>query len=345
MRPILRLSLLPVLALFLGAPAPPAHGGPANAQADALVRAFELGPLAQREALVRRLARRPFPRPPVCEEPCRSNADCPRDQICFPPTHTCQAECTINCLVPDPVCGSDGTTYSCGELDAHCHGAEVEHEGECEPEPCASNEDCADGEICFPPTGACQPPCTINCLVPDPVCGTDGETYSCGELEAQCHGAEVEHRGPCDEPAACGSNGDCAEGEICFAPTETCQPPCDIQCIREELVCGTDGVTYDCGAADAYCHGAEVAHEGRCGVPCICPRVYMPVCGTDGVTYGNACELRCAGVGMAYRGPCGQCACPFYYSPVCGEDGRTYGNVCEASCAGVELIGRGPCPE
>ncbi|KAH8488927.1 hypothetical protein Peur_059446 [Populus x canadensis] len=39
--------------------------------------------------------------------------------------------CTINCFVPDPVCGTDGVTYSCGCLDAFCHGVDVVKEGEC----------------------------------------------------------------------------------------------------------------------------------------------------------------------------------------------------------------------
>ncbi|KAJ6873145.1 hypothetical protein NC651_032112 [Populus alba x Populus x berolinensis] len=39
--------------------------------------------------------------------------------------------CTINCFVPDPVCGTDGVTYTCGCLDAFCHGVDVVKEGEC----------------------------------------------------------------------------------------------------------------------------------------------------------------------------------------------------------------------
>ncbi|KAJ4847741.1 hypothetical protein Tsubulata_006917 [Turnera subulata] len=40
--------------------------------------------------------------------------------------------CTINCLVADPVCGSDGVTYTCGCIDAFCHGVDrVVKKGEC----------------------------------------------------------------------------------------------------------------------------------------------------------------------------------------------------------------------
>ena len=40
-------------------------------------------------------------------------------------------ECSIQCLVYDPVCGEDGITYACGIEDAACHNVKVKHEGEC----------------------------------------------------------------------------------------------------------------------------------------------------------------------------------------------------------------------
>ncbi|OGF28220.1 hypothetical protein A2303_00215 [Candidatus Falkowbacteria bacterium RIFOXYB2_FULL_47_14] len=42
--------------------------------------------------------------------------------------------------------------------------------------------------------------------------------------------------------------------------TETCP----IQCLVYEPVCGQDGKTYSCGAADAECHGTYVAYKGEC---------------------------------------------------------------------------------
>ncbi|KAJ6873144.1 hypothetical protein NC651_032111 [Populus alba x Populus x berolinensis] len=39
--------------------------------------------------------------------------------------------CTINCLVADPVCGTDGVTYDCGCDDAFCNGVDVVKKGEC----------------------------------------------------------------------------------------------------------------------------------------------------------------------------------------------------------------------
>jgi hypothetical protein len=42
-----------------------------------------------------------------------------------------KSDCSIQCLVYDPVCGEDGITYACGVEDAACHGVEIKHEGEC----------------------------------------------------------------------------------------------------------------------------------------------------------------------------------------------------------------------
>ncbi|AFS80708.1 hypothetical protein NKOR_04090 [Candidatus Nitrosopumilus koreensis AR1] len=48
-----------------------------------------------------------------------------------PRTAPPEPECSIQCLVYDPVCGVDGITYACGIEDAACHGVKVKHDGEC----------------------------------------------------------------------------------------------------------------------------------------------------------------------------------------------------------------------
>ena len=55
------------------------------------------------------------------------------EQRLNPPTipQEYEPDCSIQCLVYDPVCGEDGITYACGVEDAACHGVEIEHEGEC----------------------------------------------------------------------------------------------------------------------------------------------------------------------------------------------------------------------
>jgi len=57
------------------------------------------------------------------------------EQRLNPPTNPQESEfepnCSIQCLVYDPVCGEDGITYACGVEDAACHGVKIEHKGEC----------------------------------------------------------------------------------------------------------------------------------------------------------------------------------------------------------------------
>ena len=55
------------------------------------------------------------------------------EQRLNPPTNPQESEpdCSIQCLVYDPVCGEDGITYACGVEDAACHGVKVGYAGEC----------------------------------------------------------------------------------------------------------------------------------------------------------------------------------------------------------------------
>jgi len=319
-------------------------------------------------------------------EGCASNDACADGDICFPPSHTCEPACEIQCFRFDPVCATDGRTYACGEVDAWCHGVEVAHPGECEVNTCRADADCPRGQSCA--NGACTP---VAC--PDlyaPVCGADGRTYG-NACEARANHVEIAYDGECND-AACRSNANCAAGLVCDPPTHTCQPPCEIACFRPDPVCGTDGNTYGCGEADAWCHGVTVAHPGECvdGGACrvddecpiwqlclnnaceqvFCPAVFAPVCGVDGHTYGNACEAGAAHVAIAHEGECevrqcnsnadcapdlvcypptGTCqpVCEldcFRADPVCGADGNTYWcGEADAWCHGTVVTHPGEC--
>lgn len=120
-----------------------------------------------------------------------------------------------------------------------------------------------------------------------PVCGTDGITYSniCDLHDAACDSNElitVSQWGECEyECKACLWEG----------------PP--------EPVCGSDGITYEnkCTLEDANCKSKEkisIAYDRECIR--VCPMCLDPsdidptykdtsVCGTDGITYSSSCML------------------------------------------------------
>ncbi|XP_037789447.1 LOW QUALITY PROTEIN: extracellular protease inhibitor 10-like [Penaeus monodon] len=135
-------------------------------------------------------------------------------------------------------------------------------------------------------TGYLPPPaCPQNCIqVYDPVCGSDGQTYSndCTLMVAAC-----------DNPALTKiSDGECGSQ----------QPQCPEICPLIFLpVCGSDGVTYpnQCSLDIASCNDPSIfkqfdgpcdsTQEPQCSEAC--PFNYLPVCGSDGVTYPNQCSL------------------------------------------------------
>ncbi|KAJ8036066.1 Four-domain proteases inhibitor [Holothuria leucospilota] len=170
----------------------------------------------------------------------------------------------------------------------------------------------------------------------NPVCGSDGETYSNScELEVQkcLSGDTTLTEVPCRGKRS----------------TEECPEMCTKQ---YDPVCGSDKVTYSnqCEFLKAQCQdptlklkgsGACDRIEKRRAEDCatVCIQLHDPVCGSNEVTYGNQCEFlkaKCQDPTLKLKGR-GECdridfycdgPCFGLYDPQCGSDGRTYSNNC-----------------
>lgn len=214
-----------------------------------------------------------------------------------------------------------------------------------------------------------------NCLadVVDPVCGSDGQTYSslC-KLEVAKKSENktdllMAHYGTCNGSAG-GKEPNC----IPMNKTSTCP-------LISNPVCGSDNQSYDsecelCAAMykqqqteksfklaiikPGYCESSSTDSSAfpHC-VPAIhntnCSNEAFPICGSDGRTYYNKCkfckefykwqnvnyELKIQHLGHCF--PDDYCPhsskhgiCSFIYDPVCANDGKTYATIC-TMCASM----------
>jgi len=98
-----------------------------------------------------------LPRPACLDATPRCMLPEPAEGWCSPSGTPSPNSCgQIRCLVYQPVCGSNGQTYSCGTADAHSCGVQVAHSGACQ-----TNSDTN------PPTSTDNPPvaCTMDAMM------------------------------------------------------------------------------------------------------------------------------------------------------------------------------------
>jgi hypothetical protein len=144
---------------------------------------------------------------PCPPPPCQETSECEPDEYCEKTLGDCEG--TGVCMsrpqtcypTGPPVCGCDGVDYPSPCVAAKGGGVSVNHEGECPPPSCQTNDDCDERDRCAKDVGVCDRGPGVCEPLPDtcmpsggPVCGCDGVTYRdwCEAVEAKVNLAAEE---------------------------------------------------------------------------------------------------------------------------------------------------------
>uniref|UniRef100_A0A0P6FGP9 Agrin n=1 Tax=Daphnia magna TaxID=35525 RepID=A0A0P6FGP9_9CRUS len=288
---------------------------------------------------------------PCSKAGCEADEECQVDEKGMP-----QCLCVGPCPpIHRPVCGSDEMTYSstCELQRQSClkkRNITLLYEGVCGSSEACNHFRCPTGGYCVEtvsgqPSCHC-PPCGGEW---DPVCGSDGVTYT----------------------------------NPCRLRYESCRNNKSLSIVYKGLCNGCDKKRCDFYAT---CETDELG-RAECVCPKACGKLAnAEVCGTDGITYRNECELKLAAcrnqqfIVVASKGDCdlckkvrceydarcedGICVCPTNCpSPIeppdservgdlgiCASDGRTYLTECHMQRAAcdhglvLKILHTGPCP-
>lgn len=147
----------------------------------------------------------------------------------------------------------------CDPTQNPCPAPYICYDGECLL-PCANNQPCPPGTVCQNPPGVCVVPCTPGSCPPPSVCLTNG---TCGAPKTCPSGTFIDPAtGLCEAP--------CGPGQPCPSPT-TCSNPsgpgfCQTPCTASSPTCQCIGNI--CHAPTASCQGT--APTCPSGQPAVC---------------------------------------------------------------------------